>query len=176
MTDTSGGSISPRHVRSSNMLAAGQWTPPTAMSRTCDGSDREASPTKERVMTSPVRQRRTRSRRRISDADAAESLQKARALAQGRGSPVGHEPLTRNDCVMIRKAVNHGWPIPHHKQIAIVARLVAMLDDPRGYMQLCAVQTIVAIDAAGFPTRTSADEWQTANQMTTFQPGNSKRK
>jgi len=111
-------------------------------------------------MTSPTRQRRTRSRRRIQDADAAEFIAKARALAQNvggldRGAP--EPPLTRGDLQMIRKAIREGWDVPHDKRQAIIAQVVEALDSENCRLSTGAALTILEMSKANQLARHAAE-------------------
>lgn len=41
------------------------------------------------------------------------------------------EPIRRGEMVLVRRAFLNGWPVPASERRRIVARLSAVLDDPR---------------------------------------------
>ena len=99
-------------------------------------------------MTSPPRQRRDRSRRRLAHAEASEIVLHARTLfcSQPHGDTgASLEPITRSDLVLIARAVRSGWDVPETKRVEIIQQIGLALasDDPR--LALSAARAMMAM-------------------------------
>lgn len=101
-------------------------------------------------MTSPVRKRRDRSRRRIV-ADALEIVSQARELfcSQPCGDTGANlAPLTRSDTVLINRAIRSGWDVPEAKRVEIVRQIGLALDGDDDRLVLAVAQTTLLMEAA----------------------------
>lgn len=102
-------------------------------------------------MTSPVRQRRDRSRKRIASDDALEIVSAARTLidAQPRGdSGAQSEPLSRGDIVMIGRSIRHDRQVSDSKRIEIIAQLGQALESDDARLVVSAAKCLLAMRAA----------------------------
>ena len=99
-------------------------------------------------MTSPVRKRRDRARRRSKE-DASELIEKAREVAYYHSTqgPIGEaaEILTPLDCRLITRAAREGWPTPQAKREEYIDRLMATLHCDDESLVLAAARTLVKL-------------------------------
>ena len=102
-------------------------------------------------MTSPVRQRRDRSRKRLTHAESLEIVENARTVfcSQQRGdSGASLEPITRSDLILVNRAVRAGWDVPEAKRVEIIQQIGLTLDGDNDLLVLAAARTMLLMEAA----------------------------
>ena len=102
-------------------------------------------------MTSPVRQRRDRSRKRLAHAESLEIVENARTVfcSQQRGdSGASLEPITRGDLVLVRRAICGGWDVPEAKRGEIIQRIGLALDGDNDRLVIAAAKTMLMMEAS----------------------------
>lgn len=107
-------------------------------------------------MTSPFRKRSDRERKRLSEIERLELVERAKQTLQSElpGDSRGpSEPLTRADCVLIGRAIRDGWDVPEAKRLEIVQQTLQALDSPDEWLSLAAVRLVVLMEAANHEKR-----------------------
>ena len=107
-------------------------------------------------MTSPFRKRSDRERKRLTEAERLELVERAKQTLQSElpGDSRGPcEPLTRTDCILIRRAILAGWNIPEAKRLEIVQQTLAALNSDDEWLSLAAVRLVIAMEAANHAKR-----------------------
>lgn len=102
-------------------------------------------------MTSPVRKRRDRSRKRLASAESLEIIEQARGFfsLQPFGGDTGAncerlEPLTRTHCAMIAQAVRGGWlDTDAQKRARIVGQLMQAVDSTDDRLAVSAARVVL---------------------------------
>ena len=107
-------------------------------------------------MTSPNRKRSDRERKRLSEIERLELVERAKQTLQSElpGDSRGPcEPLTRTDCVLIGRAIRDGWDVPEAKRLEIVQQTLAALNSDDERLTLAAVRLVIAMEAANHAKR-----------------------
>lgn len=97
-------------------------------------------------MTSPVRKRRDRSRRRLSLNESLEVIRAKQIInlhLTGVGSGATSAPLTRADIGLISRAVREGWDVPSEKRVSILRQLDQTIAGDDDRLVICAAQLVM---------------------------------
>ena len=102
-------------------------------------------------MTSPVRQRRDRSRKRLAQAEALEIVENARTVfcSQRHGdSGASLAPITCSDLILVNRAVRAGWDVPEAKRVEVIQQIGLTLDGDNDRLVIAAARTMLLMEAA----------------------------
>ncbi len=107
-------------------------------------------------MTSPTRKRADRSRKRLTEIERLEFMERAQLclktelLGDSRGPCA---PLTRSDCILIGRAIRDGWDVSEAKRREIIQQTLVALDSDNDRLSLAAVRVVVLMEAANHEKR-----------------------
>lgn len=107
--------------------------------------------TQGRIMTSPTRKRADRSRKRLTELERLGVVERAqRYLNHESPGDTGEPcvPITRNDCILIGRAIRDGWDVPEAKRLAIIQQVRAALHSDNERLALSAARLVIAMEAA----------------------------
>ena len=107
-------------------------------------------------MTSPTRKRADRSRKRLTEVERLEFMERAQRCLQNQSPWDSREPcapLTRSDCILIGRAIRDGWSLPNAKRDEIVQQTIAALNSDNDRLTLSAVRLVILMEAANHEIR-----------------------
>lgn len=103
-------------------------------------------------MTSPHRKRSDRSRKRLTELEKLEIVERARRCANITETLGDYgancAPLTRSDCVLIGKAVRGNWDVPEQKRAEIIQQISETLNSDDHRLTLAVVRLVIRMEAA----------------------------
>lgn len=107
-------------------------------------------------MTSPSRKRADRSRKRLTELERLEVVERAKRClpAESQGDSRGPSaPLTRSDCVLIRQAIRGGWDVPEAKREEIIRQTLEALESTDEWLVVAAAQLVILMEGANHAER-----------------------
>lgn len=109
-----------------------------------------------RIMTSPSRKRADRSRKRLTEIERLEIVERAQRYLKHESPGDTREPcapLTRSDCLLIGRAIRGGWDVPEAKRREIVQQTLAALNSDDERLSISAAQLVIAMEGANHEKR-----------------------
>lgn len=107
-------------------------------------------------MTSPHRKRADRERKRLTEIERLELVERARRFMPTE-SPGDYgetcAPLTRSDMILIGRAIRDGWDVPEAKRDEIVRQTLAALNSDNDRLTLAAARLVILMEAANHEER-----------------------